>query len=233
MSKKHLYLIIDTETACEIPHQIPYDIGYILIDRKGTVYEKGNYLVKETIADLTTMARAFYASKFIGYLEMLEHGEITMKTLAEIFTEIIKIIDKYNETAEIFFAGYNAPFDKRALENASEWLYENREWLNRDVKIFDIWTVACDTLYGKDFIKKARENGWVTEKGNIKTSAEIGYRYIANKADFEEEHRGLQDCEIEAEILKAVFATHKKIDGTPRAFPMRAVWKLEKEMIGE
>ena len=40
----------------------------------------------------------------------------------------------------------------------------------------------------------AIENNWLTGANNFKTSAEIGYRYITGKFDFEESHTGLEDC---------------------------------------
>ena len=41
-------------------------------------------------------------------------------------------------------------------------------------------------------------------------TAEICYRFISGDLSFEEEHTALADCEIEAEILRAVWNTHRK-----------------------
>ena len=41
-------------------------------------------------------------------------------------------------------------------------------------------------------------------------TAEICYRFISGDIEFVEEHTALADCEIEMQILRAVWATHRK-----------------------
>ena len=43
-------------------------------------------------------------------------------------------------------------------------------------------------------------------------TAEVCYRFLSGDVSFEEEHTALSDCEIEAEILRAVWATHRKFE---------------------
>jgi hypothetical protein len=54
------------------------------------------------------------------------------------------------------------------------------------------------------------ENGYYTDKGNCRMTAEVCYRFISGNNEFIEEHTALADTEIEAEILRACWATHKK-----------------------
>ena len=131
--------------------------------------------------------------------------------------------------SQMIIAAYNLAFDLRAMENTCELLFDNRNWLKYDLEKLCIMCAACDILYNKPYCKLARERGWVTDKGNIKTSAECGYKYISGDYDFEEAHRGLDDCRIEGQILTAIYDKHKKFDGSIRAFPMREVWKREQE----
>jgi hypothetical protein len=73
--------------------------------------------------------------------------------------------------------------------------------------------MACDTIYQqKTFIKEALKNNWLSESGNIKTSAEIGYRYMTNNTEFEENHTGLEDVEIECKIMALCIRQHKKMN---------------------
>jgi hypothetical protein len=41
-------------------------------------------------------------------------------------------------------------------------------------------------------------------------SAEVCYRFLTEDVEFVEEHTALADCEIEMEILRAVWNTHRK-----------------------
>lgn len=224
---KKFFLVIDTETTGEIPRQIAYDVGWVVTDRDGNIYERAHYLVREVFADLPMMATAYYANKFPGYLDRLYTQECRPLPFAEILRAFDRVCEKYNiET----LAAYNLNFDLRAMANTCEWLFENRNWTgNRELEKLCIMCAACDVLYNKKYIKMCRENGWETDKGNVKCSAETGYRYVSGNLDFEEEHRGADDCEIEAQILAAIFKLHKKFDGTPVGFPYRKVYAREKE----
>ncbi|MBP9987934.1 MAG: hypothetical protein KBT46_00395 [Ruminococcus sp.] len=226
MNRKRMYLVLDTETVGDLTHPIAYDVGFVICDRDGNIYDKSHYLVKETFSDLSTMATAYYADKFVGYLERLQNGEIKAVPFGEILQIISEKIAKWNVHT---LCAYNLNFDLRAMANTCEWLFENRNWCKDDLEKLCIMCAACDVLYGKKYIKMCRENGWETEKGNIKTSAECGYRYVSGNMDFIEEHRGLDDCEIEAQILAAIFKLHKKFDGTPKGFPYKKVYDREKD----
>ena len=79
------------------------------------------------------------------------------------------------------------------------------------MEFIDTWQAFYDTIgkYTK-YNKFCCENGFVTKSGNIQMSAEVCYRFICGDVEFVEEHTALADCEIEAEILRAVWATHRK-----------------------
>ena len=44
-------------------------------------------------------------------------------------------------------------------------------------------------------------NDFLTKRGQRRYTAEILYRFLTNNLDFVEEHTGLEDAEIEAQIL--------------------------------
>ena len=56
------------------------------------------------------------------------------------------------------------------------------------------------------------KNGYLTEKGGLRYTAEIIYRYIKQDNDFIENHTGLEDTLIEKEILAYCIKQHKKMD---------------------
>lgn len=221
MRKKQLFLVMDTETVGSIPRQIVYDVGGIVCDRNGEIYHEFSFLVDEIFTNPVLMGTAHYAVKYPEYLYRLQKNEVEIKSFRYILRYLDNLIEEYNIKT---VAAYNLQFDERAMANTCELFFDNRNWLRNPVEKMCLWCASCDCLLKKKFIKMAKENGWFTEKGNIKTSAEVTYRYITGNADFEEEHRGLDDCRIEVKILTAVYKQHQKFDGRPRAFPMRIVW---------
>ena len=56
-----------------------------------------------------------------------------------------------------------------------------------------------------------KENNYLTENGQNRYTAEIVYRYLFDK-DFEEEHKGLADCLIEAQIMVKLMNENPNID---------------------
>ena len=84
--------------------------------------------------------------------------------------------------------------------------------INNLVTFYDIIPAILHTkLLTKKYVNFCNDNGYVTEKGNIQTKAEIVYRYLKNDKTFEEEHTGLSDCKIEYEILLTAIRTKKPI----------------------
>lgn len=225
MREKTKYLVIDCETYGDIKYPIAYEVGGVVTDRGGNIYYKFHYAIKETFADLRRMCTAYYSWKFPGYVDRLYEREMEPVPFAEICARLDAIIEHYNIHT---LCAYNLAFDKRAMRNTAREVLNSDIWCDRELEDLCIMCAACDILYGSKYCKVARENGWVTEKGNIRTSAEAGYRYISGNLEFEEEHRGLDDCIIEAQILAAIFRKHKKFDGSIVGFPMRKVWNREK-----
>ena len=110
---------------------------------------------------------------------------------------------------------YNMGFDKRALNNDVRYCTKSfcRWFFPYGTEYFCIWNMACQVLLNTtSYIKFALENGFVSEKGNIITNAECCYKFLTKNVDFEEEHTGLADVEIEMQILAKCFATHKKMN---------------------
>lgn len=115
-------------------------------------------------------------------------------------------------------------FDRRALNNLMNFSTDGRyKWFwKKGVRLYCIWNMAaCAFLAGNDYYKTAIAQGWVSEKGNILTNAECAYRFLTGNFEFVEQHKGIDDSDIEASILKKCLAMHKKLDKTPRG----GVWQ--------
>ena len=128
---------------------------------------------------------------------------------------------------------YNMGFDRRALNNDQKYTTKNkyRFFFPKDTEFRCIWNMACQVLLARpSYIKFALAHGYVSPKGNILTNAECCYRYISKNMDFVEAHKGINDVDIEAEILLACFAQHKKMDTKPYSACWRLVQKKRSEM---
>ena len=53
------------------------------------------------------------------------------------------------------------------------------------------------------------ENGYMTKNNQVRLTAEILYRYMTRNNDFIESHTGLEDVDIERQILAYCFRKHK------------------------
>jgi hypothetical protein len=59
------------------------------------------------------------------------------------------------------------------------------------------------------YLRFCEENGYLTSTGKPRFTAEICYRFISKNNDFVESHTGLEDVEIETEILRYCRKQHK------------------------
>ena len=137
--------------------------------------------------------------------------------ISDIYNSLKDDIIKYN-VKEIW--AYNCTFDKNAMIR----LFADDLFDELNVVWLDIWSAIIMTkCLTEKYVNFCKENNFLTDKGNCKTSAEIVYAYLTNDVNFKEEHTGKSDCKIEYKILLTAKNTKKKIDGT-----LKNPWKLVK-----
>ena len=232
MRKNENFIVIDTETAGSVNYPLPYDCGYKVMNRKGDVLAIRSYVVAEIYCDEPDMMKsAYYAEKLPQYAEDLRTGKRTLAKLATIRRQVLADMENFKTT--VVYA-YNMNFDKRALNNVQKFVTKKYSiFFPENTEFRCIWNMACQVLLARpSYIKFALENGFVSAKGNILTNAECCYRYITKNVDFMEEHRGLEDVNIEAEILLKCFAQHKKMDTRPYSACWMMVQQKQKEIMG-
>lgn len=229
------FLVLDTETTGGLGKPLAYDVGGVVVDASGYVWERFHWGVLEILGNPSKMATAFYSEKMPMYWEEVAAGNIVPLHFADILRRLTGLVDFHHITA---VAAYNAAFDLRSMSNTSEFMFGdgNSRWLNRDTPTWDIWAGACTSVLDTaKFCRWACTNGQVSDKGNPKTSAEVCFRYITGKTDFTEEHTGGRDAEIEAAILVALLRCKKnppKFDIIPGG-PWRIPAKRYKAMAAE
>lgn len=214
----HYYLVIDTETANGLDDPLVYDIGGVVADKQGRIYERFSFVIRDIfLYEKTLMKTAYYSSKIPQYVESIRKNESILTSFFNARKYILNLMKKYNIQD---VAAYNAHFDMTALNTTQRWLTKSRYryFFPYGTRFVCIWNMACQTLCQrktyKDFCEKNElfsGNGHGTNKKakNLSTSAENVYRYLLLQPDYQEEHKGLDDVLIESEIMRRCFSSHK------------------------
>lgn len=204
-------LIFDTETINALNNLDMFDFGYVVLDNE-KIIDKGSYLVKEVYGTDLFQRAYYYEKNSEEYVKKLEQKTIEIKTVAEI-RDILNGLFKIYKIDVI--AGFVIKFDIRVLNfNFKKYLGATSEIsiskLSEKCKIVDIGLLFANKYAKiKDYKDFCMLNGYMTEKGNYKTTAEVIYRFITGKNEHSEEHTGMNDCIEEGEIFSSVM---KEID---------------------
>lgn len=205
------FIVFDTETTNTIDDPFCYDIGFIVVDENGKVYEKHSYVVADVFLDSELMASAYFADKIPQYWEDIKNGKRTLRRLKTI-RSILRDVMTQHEINKV--CAYNCAFDVRSGNYTQRYLTSSkyRYFYPYDTQFLDILKLARNILKtDEDYKAFCKENNYLTEKGQNRYTAEIVYRYLFDK-DFEEEHTGLADCLIEAQIMIKLMSENPNID---------------------
>ena len=212
-------LIIDTETAPIASNvsinqlaqnSLVYDIGGVVRDTStGDIIKEFSFVIAETFYNNNIMESAYYKEKIPTYKEEIQGGNRKVITFKEARDYIKKLVNFYNIRA---VWAYNVRFDITSL-NTTIKRYSNgyvKHFLPYGLKVKDIWARCTNITGTKKYVSWCFNNGFVTEKGNPQTSAEIVYRYLIQNNNFVESHTALEDAKIEAFILTCAQRCKKK-----------------------
>lgn len=213
IDKRKTYLLtLDVETCNMVDdNQLPYNIGLIVHDKYANVYEKYNIVISEIYYDMKDLMfnSNYYANKLPKYEKAIANGEMVVLSMWQLYQLMKDLCNDYNIKAII---AHNARFDYRALNNLIRYITKSqyRYFTPKNVEIWDSMYMAKDTIAKqKLYIAWCKENNYMTKFNTPQTKAEVLYKYIAFEDNFEEEHIGLQDCEIEMQITCKCLAQHK------------------------
>lgn len=216
--RKTFVLMLDTETLCAkdvkdiSDGSLVYDIGFSLIDTTSHVcYYKRSLVIKETFTyEFFSQMRqtAYYAEKFPQYWADIKAGKRSLVSFWEAWAEIRGIL----KTSGAIVCAHNARFDVKSLNNTIRLLScgRIRYFFPYGTVIWDTLKMCRDVLSKRPtYVKFCDENGYRTKRNQLRYTAEIVYRYITSDNDFVESHTGLEDVEIETEILRFLLKQHK------------------------
>ena len=205
------YIVLDTETTNSLDDPITYDIGWAVIDENGEVYETASYVVAAVFLDKELMESAYFADKIPQYWEDIENGERILRRLKTIRSILRDVMTQHKIN---MVCAYNCAFDVRSGNYTQRYLTSSkyRYFYPYNTQFLDILKLARNILKTDENYKAfCKENNYLTEKGQNRYTAEIVYRYLFDK-DFEEEHTGLADCLIEAQIMVKLMNENPNID---------------------
>ena len=220
MDKRHIYgIMLDTETAntqqeengkLDMRFVLPYDFGFAVIDSHGRVYEKFSFVNSDIyIYEKDLMRSAYYANKLPQYEKDLAEGRRVMANTYNIRRIILEKIKEYNCK---FVCAHNTRFDLNACNNIQRWTTKSkyRYFFPYDIEFWDTLKMARDVLGKRPTYRKfCEENDYLTKQNQCRYTAEVIYQYIMQDTDFSESHTGLEDVEIEVQIL-AYLVSRKK-----------------------
>lgn len=225
MGKRKYYLVLDTETVADA--RIPFDIAYTIVNRKGEIVEQRDFFTQEIVGNATGLyliaKDSFSKSKAQFYFETAAANPNMIQPFAEIVRELQESRARWNDAAVV---AYNARFDVGVINRFAEALNQEVVFAE-DAEVWDLWNIALHSLCNsRNYVEFSLLNNFITEAGNVKSSAEAVFNYLLKDGSFTEAHTALADTEIEAEILLACFKRHKKLE-TEYAKPMFAhpIWR--------
>lgn len=216
MSKIKIFMC-DTETAGSLEKPLVYDMGAMIIDRNG------NQIINETINHINCgvfyykkdlMETAYYADKLPTYRDEIWNGEREVFDIMETRERVHKL---FKDEGITVVCAHNARFDINALNNTVRDATNGkvRYFFPYGIEVWDTLKMAQQILKNMPTYRKfCEDNGFMTNHAvpRPRYTAEVIYRFITKDTDFEEAHTGLQDVEIEAQILAYFIRQHKKMD---------------------
>ena len=212
-------MMLDTETCntrsdengnLDMSDVLVYDKGWEVIDKHGNVYEKKSYIAREIFFGMSdVMTSAYYANKIPKYLEEIAKGERVVASFYEIRKDFLDTMKRYNTN---IICAHNSRFDYNALNTTQRYLTKSkyRYYFPYGTEVWDTMKMARSVVAKTPTYKRfCEENGYMTKNNQVKLTAEILYRYITRDNEFVESHTGLEDVDIERQILAYCFRKHK------------------------
>lgn len=220
--RKHYIMMMDCETAntltradgsLDMTSVFVYDIGWQVTDKRGIIYEQKSYIVKEIFCDeKQLMQSAYYAKKIPQYMQEIAEGKRIVASYYEIRKDFCDTMQRYDTNT---VCAHNARFDYDATNITQRWLTKSKYRFFLPYGAEEVWDtmkMARDVIsHTPSYITFCQEHGYMTKHKTPRPrlTAEILYRFITGNTEFAESHTGLEDVDIERQIMVYCFAKHK------------------------
>ena len=221
--EKDKYMVFDTE-VCNCPQidgQLDvangqfYDLGLQIVDKAGFVYDQYSIINTDVFYGMPqAMKEAYFADKIPAYKKGITEGKHHLMNTWEIYKLIRWLCKEWEIKACI---AHNARFDVKVVNATLRYQTKSaRRWFfPYEMPIWDTMKMANDTICKQKRYKEfCLENGYMTNHAvpQVRKTAEILWQYITDDVTFAEEHTGLADVTIEAQIFAECVRQHKAME---------------------
>ena len=144
--RKNYYLVLDVEGVGECNNALAYDLGFAITDKKGNIYEKHSYVIREIFEEQKELMKsAYYANKIPNYIQDISTGKRQVVDFKLARWILINKMKKWNVIA---VCAYNAKYDRNALNNTLQFVTnrERKYFFPYGTEIYDIWTMCAETI---------------------------------------------------------------------------------------
>lgn len=218
--RKRYGIMLDTETVNGLEYPLFYDLGYQIIDSHGNKYIERSFVNADIFLEhKDLMQSAYYGDKIPQYWKDIKSGKRILTSMYKIHQQLQADYDLYNC---VFICAHNARFDYKALNNTQRYITKSkfRYFVPYGLEWWDTLAMARSILANKpSYLKFCQKyntvidgvNSHLTKSGKPRFTAEIIYQYISSNPNFVESHTGLEDVDIERQILAWCKRQHKKM----------------------
>lgn len=213
ISPNDVIMMIDTETTNDLDCPIVYDVGYQIFSLSEGILCERSFVNADVFLDKELMASAFFVDKVPQYWEDIKSNKRILKKWFNIKKQIARDCELLDVK---YVCAHNAMFDNRALNTTQRYQTTSkfRYFLPYGVEWLDTLKMARQVLKNnEDYGEFCYDNDYISKNGQRKYTAEIIYRWLSGKHDFEESHTGLEDVKIEREIFEYFVNSNPEIDG--------------------
>ena len=214
--KEKRFMVTDTESTGLGSKAFVFDLGYVISNRKGKIFQERNFLIREVLTNPRIMLGALYNKEWRAMMggKIFHHyipglNDSTLKIYG--WREALQIMRDDILTYDVnVFSAYNLPFDLGAMNKTHNMITEKSLDFSR-LDLLCLWEFACITvlrsrLYHDVAHKLGQDAGWITPANNVRTTAEKTYAFLSGDYGFIESHTALHDAKIETEILHRLLA---------------------------
>ena len=108
--QKEKFIVLDVETANDIPDTLTYDVSFVVADRGGTIYHEHAFAISDIFTEeKELMQSCYYAHKLPLYEQRIAEKSIKVASIFTVRRLIKKYMDKYNIKKVQNFSSFPSP----------------------------------------------------------------------------------------------------------------------------
>lgn len=182
-----------------------YDLGgEVLHVESGKILDEFDLVNEDVFFGMPeAMNEAYFADKIPQYLEDMRMGRRQIVDTWGMWKTVINMCQKHHVEAIV---AHNAFFDVKTLNATIRYQTKSKKryFLPYGIPIMDTMKMSNEVIcQTKEYIDFCKTNNYMTahEIPRPRKTAEVLWRFLTNDNNFQEEHTGLADVRIEAQIF--------------------------------